>query len=184
MSDLPQNEYRDSVVARYYGKLSAFVHRRIASSQDGEDIVQDVFYRFLKADHMVLPIDEALPWLFRVARNAIVDFWRKQKGMLFSDSADDELEDVIMLLLSDDIDSPEELYLKELFWETLHAAIAELPPEQQDVVRWTEFEGMSFREISEKTGVKINTLLSRKRYAVQHLRGRLRDVRDQIFGEE
>jgi RNA polymerase sigma factor (sigma-70 family) len=151
--------------------------------QDSEDIVQDVFYRFIKADHLVLPVDEALPWLFRVARNAIIDFWRKRKGLLFSDTEDDELEEVADLLLADEIDSPEELYLKGIFWETFHAAMNELPPEQQDIVRWTEFDGLSYNEIADKTGVNINTLLSRKRYATKHLRERLKDVRDLIFGE-
>ena len=183
MSDSPSKN-NDSVVTRYYGKLSAFIRRRVASRQDGEDIVQEVFYRFLKADHLVLPVDEALPWLFRVARNAITDFWRKQKGMLFSDSKDDELEEIADLLLADEIDDPEKLYLKKIFWETFHAAMNELPPEQQEVVRWTEFDGLSYREISEKTGVNINTLLSRKRYATQHLRERLKDVRDSILDDE
>ena len=183
MNDLP-NENNDGIIARYYGKLSAFVQRRIGSRQDGEDIVQDVFYRFIKADHLVLPVDEALPWLFRTARNAIIDFWRKRKGLLFSDSEGDDLEEVAALLLADEIEEPEDLHLKEIFWETFHAAMSELPPEQRDLVRWTEFDGLTYREISEKTGVNINTLLSRKRYAIQHLRKRLKSVHDFIFDDE
>ena len=174
---------RTNIVASHYGKLSAFVHRRVDSRQDGEDIVQDVFYRLAKADHLVLPVDEALPWLFRVARNLIIDFWRKKKGMLFSDTEDDELGEIAELLLSEDIESPEQLYLKEIFWESFHAAMAELSPEQRKIVEQTEFDGLSYREISERTGVNVNTLLSRKRYAVQHLRERLADVRDLVLGE-
>lgn len=185
MSDSPHdNSDRSGIVARYYGRLSAFVRRRVGSEQDGEDIVQDVFYRLLKADHLVLPVDEALPWLFRVARNAITDFWRKKKGMIFADAEDDDLGDIVELMLSDEIEGPEEAYLKGIFWETFHAAMSELPSEQQDIVRWTEFDGLSYREISERVGVNVNTLLSRKRYATQHLRERLTDVRDLILGEE
>lgn len=179
-----ENNPRSDIIARYYDKISVFVRRRIGSPQDGEDIVQDVFYRFLKTDHLVLPLDEALTWLYRVARNAITDFWRKKRGLLFADGEEDELNEVLELLLSEEIDSPEELYLKGIFWETFNAAMNELPPEQQDIVRLTEFEGFSYREISEKTGVNINTLLSRKRYATRHLRERLADVRELILEDE
>ena len=179
-----ENGCRSGIIARYYDKIAAFVHRRVGSRQDGEDIVQDIFHRFIKADHLVLPVDETLPWLFRVTRNAIIDFRRKKKGMLFSDTEDDELEEIAALLLADETDDPEDLYMKSVFWETFHAAMEELSPEQQDIVRWTEFDGLSYREISEKTGVNINTLLSRKRYATEHLRGRLKDVRDLILGDE
>lgn len=179
-----KHDCRSGIIVRYYDKISAFVQRRIGSRQDGEDIVQDIFHRLIKADHLVLPVDEALPWLFRVARNAIIDFRRKKKGLLFSDTQDDELEEIAAVLLADERDDPEYLYMKEIFWETFHAAMSELSPEQRDIVYWTEFEDLSYREISEKTGVNINTLLSRKRYAAEHLRERLKDVRDLILGEE
>ncbi len=175
-----KNIGHDGIVARYYKKIATFIHRRVKSHEDGEDILQTVFSRLAETDELALPVDQALPWLFRVARNLITDFWRKRKGLLFSDSEDDDLEEIVELLASEKSDEPETAYLQELFWTEFRNALSELPPEQREVFEMTEFEDLSFREISEQTGVNINTLLSRKRYATEFLRNRLREVRNMI----
>ncbi len=96
-------------------------------------------------DIVAVPVDQALPWLFRVARNLITDFWRKRKGLLFSDSEDDDLEEIAELLASDKSDEPETAYLQELFWTEFRNALSELPSKQRDVFEWTEFEDLSHR---------------------------------------
>ncbi len=100
----------ENIIARYYHKIAAFVHRRVKSHEDGEDILQNVFYQLAKTDEMALPVDQALPWLFRVARNMVTDFWRKRKGILFSDTEDDTLEEIAELLSSEKSDEPEIVY--------------------------------------------------------------------------
>ena len=174
---------RENVIARYYSKIATFVKRRIGAWEDGEDIVQDVFMRFLKMDHLVLPVDEALPWLYRVARNRITDFWRKKDVMLFSDSEDEEFAEIAELMLSDQTDAPDAAHLRSVFLEMFQTALNELPPEQREVFERTEFNDETFREISEQSGIGINTLLSRKRYAVLHLRKRLQKIRALILDE-
>ncbi|MDR3182620.1 MAG: RNA polymerase sigma factor [Planctomycetaceae bacterium] len=177
-----KNSEQDNIVSRYYGRVAAFVHRRVRSREDGEDILQNVFYRLARTDQLALPVDNALPWLFRVARNLITDFWRKRKGLLFSDTEDD-LEEIVSVLLAEETERPEDVYLQRIFWEKFRSVLAELPSEQREVFELTEFQGQSYREISERSGVNVNTLLSRKRYAVQHLRKHLQEMREMILGE-
>jgi RNA polymerase sigma factor (sigma-70 family) len=182
MSKSPtDNQDHCPIVSKYYNKIAAFVHRRVHSREDGEDILQNVFYHLARTDQLVLPVDLVLPLLFRVARNLITDFWRKRKGVLFSEIEDEATEDILSLLLSDKNDRPELIYLQNLLWEQFRQALNELPSEQRDVFEQTELQGESFREISERTGININTLLSRKRYAVQHLRESLQDIRNAIL---
>ena len=176
------NAANETIVTRYYYKIAAFVRRRIKSSDDGEDIVQTVFVRLAEMDEGTLLVDQALPWLFRVARNLITDFWRKRKAVLFSETGDDELCEIAELLLTEQSEQPMEAYLQNVFWSEFRGALSDLPPPQREVFEQTEFEGLSFREISERTGVNINTLLSRKRYATEFLRDRLAAVREMIVG--
>jgi RNA polymerase sigma factor (sigma-70 family) len=175
------NHHHCSIVSKYYNKIAAFVHRRVRSWEDGEDILQNVFYHLARTDQLALPVDLVLPLLFRVARNLITDFWRKRKGVLFSEIEDEETEEILSLLLSDKNDQPELIYLQNLLWDKFRQALNELPFEQQEIFEQTELQGESFREISERTGININTLLSRKRYAVQHLRESLQDIRNAIL---
>ncbi|MDR1382678.1 MAG: RNA polymerase sigma factor [Planctomycetaceae bacterium] len=182
MSHLPtDNRNPSNTVSKYYNKIAAFIHRRVRSWEDGEDILQNVFYHLARTDQLALPVDLVLPLLFRVARNAIIDFWRKRKGVLFSEIEDEETEEILSLLLSDEDEQPEWVDLQNLLWDKFRQALNELPPEQREIFEQTERQGESFREISERTGVNINTLLSRKRYAVQYLRESLREVRDLIM---
>jgi RNA polymerase sigma factor (sigma-70 family) len=169
------------IVSKYYNEVAVFVRSRVPSREDGEDILQNVFYRFARTNQLALPVDLVLPWLFRVAQNLITDFWRKRKSVLFSEINDEETEEVLSLLISDKSDQPELIHLQNLFWNQFQQALAELSSEQREIFEQTEIQGESFCEISERTGTNINTLLSRKRYAVQHLREKLRDIHNTLI---
>lgn len=169
------------VVKDYSKRLMGFIRKRVTNEADAEDILQDVFYQFVGNNQ---PIEQMTAWLFTVARNKIIDRQRKQKPELLDDVfGDEEGEDSMNwseLLLSSD-DTPEKEYLRSLFWQELNSALEELPEEQRSVFIQHELEGISFKEISEKTGETVNTLLSRKRYAVLHLRERLQELKDELL---
>ena len=148
---------------REQSRLRRFIRRRVRDARDAEDILQDVFSALVQANRLLMPVEHITGWLFRVARNRIIDRFRARTPELL------ELED----LLSPDA-GPEEEYVRAVQLEALEQAIAELPPEQRDVFVAHELEGRSFKEIAAATGVGVNTLLSRKRYAVLRLRERLR----------
>jgi len=177
MSD--QDQRISEVVERERSRLRNFIRRRVADREDAEDILQDVFYELVEANRLLMPIDHVTGWLFRVARNRIVDLFRKKKPDTFSEIAavNDEEE---MLQLEDLLPSPdagpEALYFRGLLLDELELAIEELPDDQREVFVAHEFEGRSFKEIAATTGAGMNTLLSRKRYAVLHLRERLQSV--------
>jgi len=169
------------VVEREQSRLGSFIRRRVPDPRDAEDILQDVFYELVEANRLLMPIDHVTGWLFRVARNRIVDFFRKKKPESFSDTPvagdDDELLQLEELLPSPDA-GPDALYARHVLLEELELAVHELPEEQRDVFVGHELEGRSFKEMAAETGVSVNTLLSRKRYAVRHLRERLQDIYD------
>jgi RNA polymerase sigma factor (sigma-70 family) len=152
------------VVAREQSRLRGFIRRRVPDPRDAEDILQDVFSALVEANRLLMPIDHITGWLFRVARNRITDLFRARRP---------EVLDVDDLLPSPH-GGPEADYVRVLLLEALERAIGELPPEQRDVFVAHELEGRSFKEMAAATGVGINTLLSRKRYAVLRLRARLR----------
>ncbi|MDR0705566.1 MAG: sigma-70 family RNA polymerase sigma factor [Planctomycetaceae bacterium] len=181
----PQSDNRNDldIVSQYYEKIATFVHRRVHSWEDGEDILQDVFCRFASMDQTAIPTKLVLPWLFRVAQNLVINFWCKRKCLLFSEIEDEKTDEVLSWFLSDEKDQPELIHLQNIFWDRFCLALAELPLEQRDIFEWTEIQHESFRKISERTGIKINTLLSRKRYAVQYLRKQLQDIRDEFSKE-
>jgi RNA polymerase sigma factor (sigma-70 family) len=169
------------VINEYSSRLLGFIRRRVNTDADAEDILQDVFYRLVGNTE---PIEQLTSWLFRVARNRITDTKRKNKPDLLDDIYTDEDGEEMMnwteLFASAD-NNPETEYLRALFWEELQNALDELPEEQRQVFILNEMEGIPFKELSEKTGLSVNTLLSRKRYAVLHLRDRLRSLRDQLM---
>ena len=171
------------VVAREQSRLRNFIRRRVADRNDAEDILQDVFYRLVEANRLLMPIDHVTGWLFRVARNRITDLFRKKTEERFADRAvvgeDDELLRFEDLLPSLDA-GPDALYARQALFDELEAAIDELPDDQRDVFIGHELEGRSFKEMSAETGISINTLLSRKRYAVLRLRERLREIYDEL----
>ena len=163
------------VVRQQESRLRRFIRRRVADPVDAEDVVQDVFCRLLEANSLLMPIEHVTAWLFRVARNRITDLFRKKRPELFGDFADDEGAPLGWEELLPSADAgPEALYVRNALLEELAQAMEELPPEQRDVFVAHELEGRSFKELAAETGVGLNTLLSRKRYAVLHLRKRLR----------
>jgi len=170
------------VITREQSRLRSFIRRRVRDPRDAEDILQDVFYKLVEANRLLMPIDHVTGWLFRVARNRIVDLWRRKKIESFEhaaiDTKNDEPLSIDELLPSSDA-GPEASYARNLLIAELEEAIAELPKEQRDVFVAHELDGRSFKEMAAETGVSLNTLLSRKRYAVLHLRARL-----QTFYEE
>ena len=170
-------------VTRERSRLRNFIRRRVPDPWDAEDVLQDVFTRLVEANRLLMPIDHVTAWLFRVARNRIVDLLRKKRPAAFSDilvpGGDDELLELEDLLPSPDA-GPEALYARNVLLEELELALDELPPEQREVFLAHEVEGRSFKEIAAETGVSVNTLLSRKRYAVRRLRERLRTMSDEF----
>jgi RNA polymerase sigma factor (sigma-70 family) len=175
------------VVEQEQSRLRNFIRRRVPDPRDAEDILQDVFYELVEANRLLMPIEHVTGWLFRVARNRITDLFRKKKPESFSDAAvagNDDDEDGELLGFEDLLPSPdagpEALYARNLLLEELESAVDELPPEQREVFVAHELEGRSFKEIAAQTGVGVNTLLSRKRYAVLHLRERLQDIYDEF----
>jgi RNA polymerase sigma factor (sigma-70 family) len=182
---LGQDQRISEVVKREQSRLRNFIRRRVPDPRDAEDVLQDVFYKLVEANRLLMPIEHVTGWLFRVARNRITDLLRKKKPENFSDATiarndeDDEMLAFEDLLPSSDA-GPEALYARNVLLDELESAVNELPEEQREVFVAHELQGRSFKEIAAETGVSVNTLLSRKRYAVLHLRERLQDVYDEF----
>jgi RNA polymerase sigma factor (sigma-70 family) len=176
---LEQDQRISEEVNREQSRLRNFIRRRVPDPRDADDVLQDVFYELVEANRLLMPIEHVTGWLFRVARNRITDLFRKKKPEPFSD-ADKLDEDGEMLHLEDLLPSPEAgpdaLYARGVLLDELDSALDELPEEQREVFIAHEVEGRSFRELAAETGVSVNTLLSRKRYAVLHLRERLQTI--------
>jgi RNA polymerase sigma factor (sigma-70 family) len=180
---LEQEKRISEVVKREQSRLRNFIRRRVPDPRDAEDILQDVFYELVEANRLLMPIEHVTGWLFRVARNRIIDLLRRKKPESFSDAAvadeDDELLPLEDLLPSPDA-GPEALYVRNVLLDELELALDELPEEQRVVFVAHELEGHSFKDMAVETGVSVNTLLSRKRYAVLHLRERLQSIYDEF----
>ncbi|HXJ07112.1 MAG TPA: sigma-70 family RNA polymerase sigma factor [Candidatus Acidoferrum sp.] len=184
LSMTEQDRQISEVVAEQRGRLRNFIRRRVPDPSEVDDILQEVFCELVEANRLLMPIDHVTGWLFRVARNRITDLFRKKKPVTFTDIAvaDEEgaslrIED---LLPSPDA-GPEALYFRNVLLDELELALDELPREQREVFVAHELEGRKFKELSAETGVNINTLLARKRYAVLHLRERLQSIRDEFM---
>jgi RNA polymerase sigma factor (sigma-70 family) len=181
---LEQDRRINEVVEREQGRLRNFIRRRVPDPRDAEDILQEVFYELVEANRLLVPIEHVTGWLFRVARNRITDLFRKHEPESFADAAAATVEAEEELQFEDLLPSPdagpEALYLRNVLLEELEAAVAELPREQREVFVAHELEGRSFKQLAAETGVSVNTLLSRKRYAVLHLRERLRNIYDEL----
>src|SRR4029077_5097378 len=179
-----QDRKISETILREQGRLRNFIRRRVADRNDAEDILQDVFYELVEAYRLMKPIEQAGAWLFRVARNRITDVFRKRKPEALRDqealARDGELVTFEDLLPSSD-GGPQAAYARSVLLEELDDALDELPPEQREVFIAHEIEGRSFKELSAESGLGINTLLSRKHYAVIHLRERLRNIYDDFF---
>jgi len=178
-----QDQRIAEVVEREQSRLLNFIRRRVPDPRDAEDILQDVFYRLVEANRLLMPIDHVTGWLFRVARNRITDLSRTKRPASLSDVAfgdeDDDLLQLEDLLPSPDA-GPEALYVRNVLLDELAMAVDELPAEQRAVFVAHELEGRSFKEIAGETGENMNTLLSRKRYAVLRLRQRLQGIYNEL----
>lgn len=168
----------EQIFSEHQPKLKAFIRKRVPNKEDSEDILQDVFYQLLKTiDDSLNPIEQLSAWLYRVTRNIIINKAKKKKEEVLDDDEDDDNDTIINefseILFSDNNPTPETEYMRSLVWEELEKALSELPPEQREIFELTELEGLPVKDISQATGLSINTLLSRKHYAVKHLRKRL-----------
>ncbi|UEG53759.1 sigma-70 family RNA polymerase sigma factor [Mucilaginibacter daejeonensis] len=175
-----KNSFTLKAIKEYGKGLLSFIRRRVKSDADAEDILQDVWYQLTSVVNAA-PIEQTGAWLYRVARNKITDKYRKRTETLLDDllfdngEEDEDSADLAEMLMSEQA-TPETEYLRSLVWEELFAALDELPAEQRQVFVWHELEDKSFEQMAELTGVNIQTLVSRKRYAVLHLRQRLKQL--------
>jgi len=184
LTALRQDDQISEVVERERSRLRNFIRRRVPDPADAEDIVQEVFYELVEANRLLMPIEHVTGWLFRVARNRITDLFRKKKPENFSDAAvEDENGELLQIedLLPAPEDGPEALYVRSVLLDELELAMDELPEEQREVFVAHELEGRSFKELSAESGVSVNTLLSRKRYAVLHLREQLQGIYNEFM---
>jgi RNA polymerase sigma factor (sigma-70 family) len=181
---IEQDHQIAAVVAEEGSRLRNFIRRRVPNDADVEDLLQEVFAELVEATRLLKPIDYVTGWLFRVARNRITDFFRKKRPEAFSEAIGEDEEGVALdiedLLPSPDA-GPDALYMRHMLLDELQLAFAELPVEQREVFIAHEMEGRSFKELSAETGINVNTLLARKRYAVLHLRERLRSIHDEFL---
>src|SRR5881396_266495 len=190
-----QDQRISEVIKQEQSRLRNFIRRRVPDPADVEDILQDVFYKLVEANRLLMPIDHVTGWLFRVARNRITDLFRKSKRReaIFTDAAGspqvnnlryptEEGGDVLRIedLLPSPDAGPEAIYVRNVLLDELELALDELPEEQREVFVAHELEGRSYKEMAAETGVSVNTLLSRKRYAVLHLRERLQSIYDEF----
>jgi RNA polymerase sigma factor (sigma-70 family) len=177
-----RNNNITSTIKAISKRLFGFIKQRVGSTEDAEDILQDVFYQFAGNPE---PIEQATAWLYKVARNKITDSYRKHKLPLADDvlntveTAEDNFDWKEVLFTNDT--NPETEYLRNIFWEELKAALDELPTEQRDVFIQNEIEGIAFKDIAALNGESVATLISRKRYAVLHLRNRLSVLKDELL---
>ena len=174
----------EQTVADERNRLFNFIKKRVSDTNDAEDILQDVFYQLWQGYDTIESIEKVTSWMFRVARNKIIDRYRKLKPDSFSKIEGARGDEDVPLLLADVIgdssSSPDDVYTRELIWESIEEVLAELPKNQREVFVWHELEDISFKEMSQRTGESINTLLSRKRYAVNYLRKRLQNLYNEI----
>lgn len=179
-----QDQKISDAFTREQGRLRSFIRRRVADASDAEDILQDVFYELVEAYRLMKPVGQVSAWMFRVARNRIIDLFRKKKPEALQVDRAPAEQDGEAQLLEDLLPSPdagpEAAYARSVLLEELDAALDELPDEQRDVFIAHEIEGRTFKELAAETGLSVNTLLSRKHYAVLHLRRRLRGIYDEF----
>jgi RNA polymerase sigma factor (sigma-70 family) len=175
-----------SVVRRERGRLLAFIRKRVADAGEAEDVLQEAFYELVAAYRLMQPIEQVGAWLIRVARNRIIDRFRKRRPQLLGDIAADEEEadSALDRLLPPVEDGPDAALVRELLLEELEHALTELPAEQREVFVAHELEGASFKELSARWSVGINTLLSRKRYAVLRLREKLKEAYEEWLQDQ
>ena len=174
-----QNDWIEEAIERDQPRLRSFIRRQVADLGDAEDILQDVFYELTAASRLMQPAEQVTAWLYRVARNRIVDLFRRRKTVSLNEPAQgEEDERVLEDLLPSPEAGPDAIYARNLLFDAIDEALEELPASQREVFLAHEVEGRSFKDLAEESGVSVNTLLSRKRYAVLHLRERLKQMKD------
>jgi RNA polymerase sigma factor (sigma-70 family) len=176
-----------ATVRRERGRLLAFIRRRVLDAAEAEDVLQEALYELVAAYRLMEPVEQAGAWLMRVARNRIIDRFRKKKPELLADQPVDAREDEDVNGLEDLLpsleDGPEAVVIREMLLERVEKALEELSREQREVFIAQELEGASFKELSDRWGVSVNTLLSRKRYAIAHLKARLKTAYEEWLAE-
>jgi len=186
--DLVMQEIKQNTFLKEKDKLLGFIRNRVSTVEEAEDILQDVFYQFVVGFNTIESLDRVTSWLYSVARNKIIDRYRrdavrpKRTDFEFTAFKDEQGPLTLQEILPDLDNSPESAMLREAIWDEITEALAELPREQREIFILNEMEDKGFREISEETGVSINTLLSRKRYAIMALRKRLQKFYDEVVG--
>jgi RNA polymerase sigma factor (sigma-70 family) len=180
-----QNRRISEVIQRERRRLFLFIRKRVNDEGDAEDILQDVFYELIEAYRLMKPIEQVGSWLYRVARNRIIDLFRRRRPETLGETLLDRNNEALLLedLLPSSDAGPDAQYARGVLLEELDAALQELPDEQREVFVAHEIDGRSFKQLADKTGLSINTLLSRKRYATLHLRRRLRAIYDEFLNE-
>jgi RNA polymerase sigma factor (sigma-70 family) len=181
-----QNRRVSEVIQRERRRLFLFIRKRVDDEGDAEDILQDVFYELIEAYRLMKPIEQVGSWLYRVARNRIIDLFRKRRPETLGEiPLDRDADETLLLedLLPSPNAGPDGMYARSVLLEELDAALQELPEEQREVFVAHEMDGHSFKQLADETGLSINTLLSRKRYATLHLRRRLQAIYDEFVNE-
>jgi RNA polymerase sigma factor (sigma-70 family) len=179
-----QDQFIAEALQRDEPRLRNFIGKRVFDTGDAEDVLQDVFYELIQTYRLLKPVEQVTAWLFRVARNRITDLFRRQKPDSLDEPQSYSSDSATLLdLLPSEDDGPDAIYARSLILQALDEALDELPAEQRDVFIAHELSGQSFKEISEECGVSVNTLLSRKRYAVLHLRSRLQQINEDFITE-
>jgi RNA polymerase sigma factor (sigma-70 family) len=176
------NDNIEKLIAEYQPQIKSFIRKRVENKEDAEDILQDVFYQFVKTVHTSMnPIEQVAAWLYRVTKHTIINHGKKRHEKTFAypnnESDEEILKDFSDVLFNNEVaPSPETEYLRSLVWTELENALADLPHEQRAIYELTEFDDIPIKKIAQTTGVPINTLLSRKHYAVLHLRRRMKQL--------
>ncbi len=183
--DIKENAAKlETAVRSEQRRLFSFIRKRVRSEEDAEDILQDVFYQLASTDSVAEPIEQLTSWLFTVARNKIIDWYRKKKpDAIPVETPDDDVRLGLSDLLLDPRQNPDDVYSRTILWDAFEDALEDLPDNQREVFVMNEFEGRSFKEIASLTGEPINTLLSRKRYAVLYLREQLQEFYNELFNQ-
>ena len=187
--DLAMQEIKQNTFLKEKDKLLGFIRSRVSTVEEAEDILQDVFYQFIAGFETIESLDRVTSWLYSVARNKIIDRYRrdsarpKRTDFELLAGKDDNAPLTLQEILPDLDNTPESTLLREAIWDEITEALAELPTEQREIFILNEIEEKGFREIAEETGVSINTLLSRKRYAILSLRKRLQSFYDDVIGQ-
>lgn len=181
---MPQSDNIGDIVAEYTPRLLGYIRSQVNSREDSEDILQEVFYQLARvSNENATEIERVSSWLYRVARNSILNFWRKKREMSF-DTEDPVCEEIAQTLFCNPQDAPDIVLLRNLVWEELDVALSELPQEQREVFCLTVFDGMPVKDISTATDIPVATLLSRKHYAIKHLRKRFHNLYDALIMQD